>query len=207
LNNLKKKKKKKKKKKMTFEISVVKPETVILTTDERFIKDEPTILVLEEKVSYNGATCVVMDTNKKEYFKCKSKSALYSDGKILKDMNGAKVLGIRSTGIISFKHEIYNPKKAVGTVTKGDILSQKALKLSFHNKATHSDETLVMKFNSGSKEALILYGKKDNAPLVGRIHYKSNIFKKNCYYIEVAPKVDLALMTCFAIAFDVYKHE
>jgi len=192
---------------MTVALKDVKPKAVILTTDERYVKNEPTILVLEENISYNGRTCVIRDINKKEYFKCKNKNTCYTDGKVLKDMNGSKILGIRSIGLLKFKHEIYNPKKAIGTVAKDYTLSQKALKLSFHNKATHSEEKLVMKFNNGSKEALIFNSKGENATLVGRIHFKSNFFKKNYYYIDRAPMGDLALMICFAIVFDTFKHK
>ncbi|ORX85208.1 hypothetical protein BCR32DRAFT_325578 [Anaeromyces robustus] len=194
---------------MNAEVSVVKPETVILTTDERYIKDEVVILVLNEKISFNGATCTIKDTNKNEYFKCKDKSVCFTDGKILKDVNGAKVIGIKSDSLLSFKQEIYNPNKnkKLAKVTKENILSVKCLVASFQNKATHKSETLVMKFNPGSKNCNIYYGKNEKAPLVGKLVFKSSLIGKNKYYLEVAPKVDLALMSCLAIAFDIYKNE
>jgi uncharacterized protein YxjI len=194
---------------MNSAVSVVKPETVILATEERFVKDEATILVLNEGLSFNsGSTLIIKDTNKKEYFKCKDKSVAFADGKILKDMNSVPVIAIKSDSLIGFKQEIYNPNKnkKIGKVTKENILSTNCLVVSFHNKATHSGETLVMKFNSKDKSCNIYYGKSEKAPLVGRFQKKSAFIGKDKYYLEIAPKVDVAFMSTLVIAYDAYKH-
>jgi len=193
---------------MNASVSVVKPETVILTTDERYIKDEVTVMVLNEKISFSG-DCTVKDTNKNEYFKCKDKSIAFSDGKILKDMNSCPVIGIKNDSLLGFRKEIYNPNKnrKIAKVTKENILTVKSLVVSFRNKATHSNETLVMKTNGGNMNCNIYYGKSERAPLVGKITFKSAFMGKDKYYLEIAPKVDIALMTSLVIVFDAYKHE
>jgi len=165
---------------MNATVTVVKPETVILATDERYIKDETTIMILNDKVSFSGS-CVIKDTNKEEYFKCKDKSILFTDGKILKDMNSVPVIGIKNDSMIGFKKEIYNPNKdkKIAKVSKDNILSASALVVSFHNRTNHKNETLVMKFNSGDKNCDIFYGKGEKAPLVARIQFKSPIVGKD----------------------------
>jgi len=193
---------------MNAAISVVKPENVILATDERYVKDEVTIMVLNDKVSFSGS-CVIKDANKVEYFKCKDKSVLFTDGKVLKDMNSIPVIGIKNDSILGFKKEIYNPNKnkKIAKVSRENILSTNVLVVSFHNRTNHSSETLVMKFNSGTKNCNIFYGKGDRAPLVGKIQYKSTIVGKDKYYLEVAPKVDIALMTSLVVVFDEFIHQ
>jgi len=193
---------------MNAAITVVKPENVILATDERYVKDEATIMVLNDKVSFSGS-CVIKDTNKVEYFKCKDKSVLFTDGKVLKDMDSIPVIGIKNDSMIGFKKEIYNPNKSkkIAKVTRENILSTNVLVVSFHNRTNHCNESLVMKFNTGTKNCNIFYGKGDRAPLVGKIQYKSTIVGKDKYYLEVAPKVDLALMTSLVVVYDEFIHQ
>jgi len=194
---------------MNAAITVVKPETVILATDERYVKDEPTIMILNEKISFSGS-CVIKDANKEEYFKCKDKSILFSDGKILKDMDNNPVIGIKNDSLIGFKKEVYNPNKnnkAVAKVSKDSILTANGLAVSFHNRTNHKNETLVMKFFNGDKNCDIYYGKGGKAPLVGKIQFKSPIVGRDKYYLEIAPNVDIALMTSLVIIFDANIHE
>lgn len=188
---------------MNSEVSVVKPETVILATEERYVKDEITIVVLNNKISFNsGFTDVIKDTKDVKYFKCKDKSVLFVDGKVLKDMNGNSVIAIKGNS------HIYNPKnkKKIADVSRDGA---NTYTVSFQNKATHSlfGETLTMKYNSGTKECNIFHGKGERAPLIAKFQKKSAILGKDKYYLTIAPKVDIALMTILVISFDAYKHE
>ncbi|ORX52253.1 hypothetical protein BCR36DRAFT_582750, partial [Piromyces finnis] len=162
---------------MNSEINVVKPETVILTTEERYVKDEITVMVLNDGISFNsGSSFVIKDINKVEYFKCKDKSVLFTDGKVLKDMNKVPVIAIKGNS------HIYNPNKnkKIASVSKNGLFSSSVgYDVSFHNKATHSNENLVMKYDSKKKECNIFYGKNEKAPLVAKIQKKSSVIGKD----------------------------
>ncbi|KIR67423.1 hypothetical protein I314_01839 [Cryptococcus bacillisporus CA1873] len=172
---------------------------------------QPVTLVLKERVfSFSGDDFGITDTNGQVVVRCKGKVLSFTDRKVITDPNGQFLFAIRNkliaihktfVGEDAHENEIFRIKKKLSFGSH--------MVATFHNPATNSPTTLVLKgdFWGGSADITI-----EDGPVVAQISRK--LFNarefwgdKQTYFVTVAPGVDLSLIAAVCICFDEAKNE
>jgi uncharacterized protein YxjI len=193
------------------------PEKDVVAVDSKYVFEEPTELLLKEGLlSFSGDDFTIKDSSGNSYFKCEGKLLSIRDKKFVTDMEGKPLFCIANKVLfLKGRLKIYegnDTKKVLASIAPQTSIKSRKHIVTYYNPVTEKEETLDMKFDFFNHSCGIFYGKeKEGAPMICKIIKKIDakriLTNKENYYIEIAPGVDIALMSALAICFDEIKND
>ncbi|ORX86172.1 hypothetical protein BCR32DRAFT_325066 [Anaeromyces robustus] len=191
---------------------VIEPPNEIVALEERFVFHRPITLVIGAKLfTFTEDDYTIKDDEGMDYFKCSGNSLNISNKKIIYDLYDLPLLNIKNQ-ILSLRDKVTvylgeTEEEVFATVTQKSMVNVTKYTLDFFNQAKDKKEFLDLKCDIVGNSCGVFYGKeKEGAPMIGKITRKIESSTYS-YTVEIAPKVDIALMVAATICFDQLKKE
>jgi uncharacterized protein YxjI len=186
--------------------------TPLLVTEQRFIVAQPTILKLSEEImSHSGDDFTIVDSRTNQlWFRVDGKVFSIKQKKILMDYMGQPICNMQKK-LFSIKdtQELYKGSDGpqICNITKKFSFLKTKITAKVVNLHDNQTLTIHIKGDWREKNAIISIGSMKEggipiAQLSRSLGLKEMFFKKQDYYLSIAPGVDAAFVCMLCVAID-----
>ena len=190
----------------------------MISTNSRYIKQEPMVLKLKEKYfCWSGDDATVKDLSKNVWFKIDAETLSMSSKRTMMDAEGKIIAGYRKK-LLSLYATAYITKEVEGktlvyaTVKKESMMSFVAsAEIFIHNPPMDLDSVTTdglapqirVEGDFMAKKYDFMMGSRDNPYKVAQVVRKwLTTYENNCYFINIGTNIDIAFICMAAMAID-----